>query len=152
LLTTPARRLPLRRGEKERGDALAIKYAPIAILAGGLALGVLALYGIPQIFPSQTETNWRSEYGEDSSHKRIMAFQDVLKNQGTARDVNELAQQIDVQLKIEELIIQSRAAEYSKLTPFTSLSSSVVTLLIALLSFVAGLMGKPRRAAPTPNP
>lgn len=131
---------------------MAIKYAPIAILAGGPALGAFALYGIPRIFPNQTETSWRSEHNEDSNHKRIMAFQDVLKNQGTARDVNELAQQIDVQLKIEELIIQSRAAEYSNLTRFTSLSSSVATLLIALLSFVAGLMGKPRRAAATSNP
>lgn len=81
-----------------------------------------------------------------------MDFQDALKNQGPAKDVNALMRQMDAQLKIEELVIQSRAAQYSNLTPLTSLGSSVGALLIALLGFAAGLIGKKRGAAATPNP
>lgn len=131
---------------------MTVKYSYIAIFAGGLVLGALAQYGLPRAFPSQTEKTWRSEHNEDSSHARIMAFQEVMKNQGTPKDTNELTKQIEVQLKIEELVIQSRAAQYANLTPFTSLSSSVGALLIALLGFVAGLIGKKRGAAATPNP
>jgi hypothetical protein len=128
-----------------------VKYSYIAIFAGGLVVGALAQYGLPHLFPSQTEKTWRSEHDEDSSHARIMAFQEVLKNQGTPKDVNELTQQIEVQLKIEELVIQSRAAQYANLTPLTSLGSTVGALLIALLGFVAGLIGKKRGAAAVPS-
>jgi hypothetical protein len=127
---------------------MTVKYSYIAIFAGGLVLGALAQYGVPRMFPSQTEKTWRGEHSEDSSHARIMAFQEVLKNAGTPKDTNDLTQQIEVQLKIEEFVIQSRAAQYANLTPFTSLGSSVGALLIALLGFVAGLIG--RSAAPPP--
>jgi hypothetical protein len=128
-----------------------LKYSSIAVFAGGLVLGALAQYGLTRIFPSQTEKTWRSEHDEDASHARIMAFQDVLKKQGPANNANELTQQIELQLKIEELVIQSRAAQYANLTPFTSLGSTVGALLIALLGFVAGLIGKKRGAAATPD-
>jgi hypothetical protein len=80
-----------------------------------------------------------------------VAFQDVLEKQGAPNNVNELTQQIELQLKIEELVIQSRAAQHANLTPFTSLGSTLGALLIALLGFVAGLIGKKRRAAATPD-
>lgn len=128
-----------------------LKYSSIAIFAGGLVLGALAQYGLTRIFPTQTERTWRSEHDEDASHARIMAFQDVLKKQGPPNNANELTQQIELQLKIEELVIQSRAAQYANLTPFTSLGSTVGALLIALLGFVAGLIGKKRGAAATPD-
>jgi hypothetical protein len=131
---------------------MTVKYSYVAIFAGGLVLGALAQYGVPRLFPSDTERNWRNEHTEDTSHKRIMDFQDALKNQGPAKDVNALMRQMDAQLKIEELVIQSRAAQYSNLTPLTSLSSSVGALLIALLGFAAGLVGKKRGVAATPNP
>lgn len=114
-------------------------------------LGARAQYGLTRIFPTQTEKRWRSEHDEDASHARIMAFQDVLKKQGPPNNANELTQQIELQLKIEELVIQSRAAQYANLTPFTSLGSTVGALLIALLGFIAGLTGKKRGAAATPD-
>lgn len=128
-----------------------LKYSSIAIFAGGLVLGALAQYGLTRIFPTQTERTWRSEHDEDASHARIMAFQDVLKKQGPPNNANELTQQIELQLKIEELVIQSRAAQYANLTPFTSLGSTVGALLIALVGFVAGLTGKKRGAGATPD-
>lgn len=128
-----------------------LKYSSIAVFAGGLVLGALAQYGLTRIFPTQTEKRWRSEHDEDASHARIIAFQDVLKKQGPPNNANELTQQIELQLKIEELVIQSRAAQYANLTPFTSLGSTLGALLIALLGFVAGLIGKKRGAAAIPG-
>jgi hypothetical protein len=134
-----------------RGDALKVKTSYIAIFAGGLILGALAEYGLPRIFPTPTEKTWRSQHNEDSDHARIMAFQEALNSQGVSKDTSVLSGQLDVQLKIEELIIQSRAAQYATLAPFTSLTSSVGALLVALLGFLAGLFGKKHGAAPTPN-
>jgi hypothetical protein len=125
---------------------LKIKYSSIGIFVGGLLLGALAQYGIPEFFPSPTEQKWRSEHSEESSHVRIMAFQQALKDQGVPKDAASLKQQLDLQMEIEQLVIQSRDAEYSNLIPFTSLSSSFGGLLIALLGFVAGLIGKKRGA------
>lgn len=36
---------------------MTIKYSYIAIFAGGLVLGALAQYGVPRLFPSDTEKN-----------------------------------------------------------------------------------------------
>ena len=115
---------------------MTLKHGSIAILifVGGLAIGFFAQY---QVFPSQTEKDWRSQHSEDSSHKRIMAFQSAL-DQGTAKDATALSQQIDLQMKIEALIIQNRAAQYSNITPFTSLGSSLITALFALAGVVGG--------------
>ena len=124
---------------------MTLKYSYIAIFAGGLVLGALAQYGVPRLFPSDVEKNWRNQHSEDSSHKRIMDFQSALNSQALSKDVKTLMQQMEAQLKIEELVIQSLAAQYANLTPFTSLGSSVGALLIALLGFVAGLLGKKAR-------
>jgi membrane protein YqaA with SNARE-associated domain len=131
---------------------MTVKFSYVAIFAGGLILGALAQYGLGQVFSTQAEKTWRTEHGEDANHARIMAFQDVLKKQRPAKDADELTKQIEVQLKIEELVIQSRAAQYANLTPFTSFGSSVGALLVALLGFIAGLIGKKRGAAAIPNP
>jgi len=81
-----------------------------------------------------------------------MAFQEALNAQGVSKDTAAMSKQLDVQLKIEELIIQSRSAQYATLAPFTSLTTSIGALLVALLGFLAGLFGKKRGAAATPNP
>jgi hypothetical protein len=137
---------------KSRGDILRVKSSYIAIFTGGLILGALAQHGLPRIFPTTAEKIWRSQNSEDSDHARIMAFQDVLNRQGAPKDTEALRKQIEAQLKIEELIIQSRAAQYATLAPLTSFTSSVGALLIALLGFLAGLLGKKRDAATTPKP
>jgi len=129
---------------------LKIKYPSIAIFAVGLLLGALAQYGISQLFLSQTEKTWHS-HNTDSSHARITALQDAMAKLGAPTDANALTQQIDLQQKIEDLIVQSRAAEYANLAPFTSLSSSAGGFLIALLGFIAGLIGKKRGAADSPT-
>lgn len=127
------------------------KYSSILVFAAGLILGALVPFGFLQIFPSSTEKDWRSLHSEDSSHKRIIAFQQQLQKQDPAKDVHTLMQQMDAQLKIEDLIIQSRAAQYANITPFTSLSSSIEALLVAIIGFFAGLFGRKRGAAATPN-
>jgi hypothetical protein len=95
---------------KSRGDILRVKSSYIAIFTGCLILGALAQHGLPRIFPTTAEKIWRSQISEDSDHARIMAFQDVLNRQGAPKDTEALRKQIEAQLKIEELIIQSRAA------------------------------------------
>jgi len=110
-------------------------FIPILYLVFGIAIGAGAQYELgPILFPSQTEQQWRSR----SSHQQIMALQEALRNLGTPKDANTLTQQIEQQTKIEALITQSRAAEYSFLTPFTSISSIAVTLVTGLLTALAG--------------
>jgi len=130
---------------------LKVKYSYIVVFTGGLILGALAEHGLPRLFPSQTEKSWRSQNNEDSDHARILAFQEVLNRQGTPKDLEALRKQIEAQLKIEELIIQSRAAQYATIAPLTTFTSSVGALLIALLGFLAGLLGKKRDSPNTPK-
>lgn len=128
-----------------------VKYPYIVVFTGGLILGALAQHGLPRLFPSQSEKTWRSQNNEDSDHARILAFQEVLNRQGTPKDLEAFRKQIEAQLKIEELIIQSRAAQYATIAPLTTFTSSVGALVIALLGFVAGLLGKKRDSPNTPN-
>ena len=66
-----------------------------------------------------------------------------------AKNVDELSKQLDAQLKIEDLIIKSREAEYAKWTPFTPLLTGGVG---ALLGFLTGLLGrKPNGSAEPPS-
>ena len=134
-----------------RGDTLRVKYSYIVVFTGGLILGALAQHGLPRLFPSQVEKTWRSQNNEDSDHARILAFQEVLNRQGTPKDLEALRKQIEAQLKIEELIIQSRTAQYATIAPLTTFTSSVGALVIALLGFLAGLLGKKREAGTPPS-
>ena len=128
-----------------------VKYSYIVVFTGGLILGALAQHGLPRLFPSQVEKTWRSQNNEDSDHARILAFQEVLNRQGTPKDLEALRKQIEAQLKIEELIIQSRTAQYATIAPLTTFTSSVGALVIALLGFLAGLLGKKREAGTPPS-
>jgi hypothetical protein len=130
---------------------LRVKYSYIVVFTGGLILGALAQHGLPRLFPSQVEKTWRSQNNEDSDHARILAFQEVLNRQGTPKDLEALRKQIEVQLKIEELIMQSRTAQYATIAPLTTFTSSVGALVIALLGFLAGLLGKKREAGTPPS-
>jgi hypothetical protein len=130
---------------------LKFKYSSMLVFAAGLLLGALVPFGFLQLFPSSTEKDWRSLHSEDSSHSRIITFQQELQKLDPPKDVHALMQQMDAQLKIEDLIIQSRAAQYANITPFTSLSSSIEALLVAIIGFVAGLFGRKRNAAAAPN-
>jgi len=75
-----------------------------------------------------------------------MAFQRALSaeltNSAAPKDDNALAREIDLQTKIEALITQTRAAEYSSLAPITSYSSIAVNAIVAVLGAVGGWLGK----------
>jgi len=125
-------------------------FAAFFIFVIGLVIGAFAQHELGnQLFPSGTEQTWRQHHNEDSTHLQIMAFQDALdalRKEGTP-SADALSQQIDLQTKIEGLIIQSRAAQYANLTPFTSFSSSAVTLLIGLAGLMVGWLGKKHGAS-----
>jgi len=125
-------------------------FAAFFIFVIGLVIGAFAQHELGnQLFPSGTEQTWRQQHSEDSTHKQIMVFQGALDTmtKGGAANADALGQQIDLQTKIEGLIIQSRAAQYANLTPFTSFSSSAVTLLIGLAGLMVGWLGKKHGAS-----
>jgi hypothetical protein len=68
-----------------------------------------------------TDKEWQHQFTEDADHGRIIDFQDALQVPKDAKNTDELSKQLDAQLKIEDLIIKSREADYSKWTPFTPL-------------------------------
>jgi hypothetical protein len=98
-----------------------------------LLVGVIVGYVVPKPAKSIADP-WLQYFNEEQDHKRIMTLQDALAKQGIAKDPGELARQLDAQLRIEDLIVKSREAEYAKYTPFT-------TLFAAGLGFVGGIVG-----------
>jgi hypothetical protein len=129
---------------------MTVKYSYVAILATTLAVGggvgALIMYGVQERgHRFQTES-------QGTNQNYIKEFQDALEKQAPARDVDELMKRMDAQWKLEEVIVKRHEAEYSSLTPFTSLASSGVTLLIAILGVVSGWFGRKHIAAATDKP
>ena len=89
------------------------------------------------------------QFSEDLVHQRIIDLQNALAKPNTAKDAGELSKILDAQLRIEDLVIKSREAEYAKWTPFTPLFTGGVG---AILGFLTGLLGrKPGRSVETPK-
>jgi hypothetical protein len=82
--------------------------------------------------PASTELEWQNSFNENKEHERIMQFQHRL---GVAKDLDKLSRELEVQLRIEELIIKSREAEYAKITPF---SPNISTLISGILGLIGG--------------
>lgn len=118
----------------------------IVVLAVGFGVGVFVKSEL--LVPSNpTDVKWHAEFTEDKNHERVIEFQhalDAIKASDT-KDVGELAKQLDAQMRIEDLVIRSREAEYAKWTPFTPLFTGGVG---ALLGFLTGLLGRKRGASP----
>jgi hypothetical protein len=90
---------------------------------------------------SDSDAHWLEQFSEEKGHDRVLDFQNTLKalEAGGAKSPDELTKQLDAQLRIEDLIIKSREAEYAKWTPFTPLFTGGVG---AVLGFLTGLLGK----------
>jgi hypothetical protein len=131
---------------------LKVNHLSLGIFAGGIALGAALAVWLPPKFANETEQRWSKDQGEDANHKRIMALQKTLESLDSPKDAATLKQRIELQLKIEELTIQSRAAQYAGFAPFASLSSTLGTLLTALIGFAGGWFGKKHRAVASAPP
>jgi len=128
---------------------LKVNYLSLGIFAGGIAMGALAVW-LPQKLGNETEQRWNKDQGEDANRNRIMALQKTLDSQDPPKDAATLKQRMELQLKIEELTIQSRAAQYAGFAPFASLSSAIGTFLTALIGFAGGWFGKKQIASAPP--
>ena len=120
----------------------------ILVFAAGLGIGYFVNSEL--LVPSgETDKKWKVQFTEEAGHGRIIDFQNALQKPKDAKNVDELSKQLDAQLKIEDLIIKSREAEYAKWTPFTPLFTGGVG---ALLGFLTGLLGrKPNGSAEPPS-
>jgi hypothetical protein len=85
-------------------------------------------------------------FSEEAGHGRVFVFQDALEKMD-AKDLKDLNGKLDAQLKIEDLIIKSREAEYAKYTPFTALFTGGVG---ALLGFFTGLVKRKPNGSAAP--
>ena len=98
------------------------------------AVGLIVGYVLPRPLMSPPDRGWQQMFNEEMDHKRIMAFEDALAKEGSPKDAAELSRQLDTQLRIEDLIVKSREAEYAK---FTALS----WLFTAIIAFLGGILG-----------
>jgi hypothetical protein len=110
----------------------------ILVFAVGFGFGYFVKSKL--LVPSgETDKNWKVQFTEEAGHGRIIDFQNALQKPKDAKNLDELSKQLDAQLKIEDLVIKSREAEYAKWTPFTPLFTGGVG---ALLGFLTGLLGR----------
>ena len=118
----------------------------------GFGLGFLIKGVLPQ-HRSNIDEEWHKQFSEEMDHQRVLEFQNALQalRANSAKDAGELSRQLDVQLRIEDLIIKSREAEYAKFTPFTPLFAGGFSVG-GVLGLVAGIFAKKRGAsAATPK-
>jgi hypothetical protein len=99
---------------------------------------------------SQTETDkkWHALFDEDKEHQRIMEFQQALASEPVATDPEKWSKRLEAQLKIEDLIIKSREAQYAKITPFNAIIAALVS---AVISVIVSLLAARRVARDPPN-
>ena len=111
------------------------------ILASAVGFGIGYFVKSELLVPSdETDKTWKVQFTEEAGHGRIIDFQNALQKPKDAKNVDELSKQLDAQLKIEDLIIKSREAEYAKWTPFTPLFTGVVGAVLG--GFLTGLLGR----------
>jgi hypothetical protein len=105
----------------------------IPTLAACFSIGVIAGYALPRPLLSPPDQRWNDRFSEKGDHERIIEFQDSLLKDGIRGDPTQLSKQLESQLRVEDLIIKSREAEFAKFTPFTALLASGFTALGVLL-------------------
>ena len=130
---------------KSKLNVRAVLFSTVVFFTG---FGVGVFVKSELLVPSNPiDIDWHAQFTEDQNHQRIMEFQhslDTIKASGT-KDVGELSRQLDTQVRIEDLVIRSREAEYAKWTPFTPLFTGGAG---ALLGFLTGLLGRKPGTSP----
>lgn len=103
---------------------------------GGLlfAVGLIVGYLVPKPSGSADDPGWKPSFNEEKDHQRILDFQNALNKEGSPKDAAELSRQLDAQLRIEDLIVKSRDAEYAKV-------NSLSWLFTPLIGLVGGIVG-----------
>lgn len=108
----------------------------------GVAVGASG-YRLIQVRGHQDSAEWESFVNEDNTHARILDSHAALNALGTPKDFTSVNQKLDAQLKLQDLIIRYREAQYAKLTP---LGAIVVPLLSAIVGgLITTVLGKKMR-------
>ena len=84
------------------------------------------------------ERAWGNMTNEESTHVKLVTFQRALAGPAEPSALERLNRQLDAQLKIEDLIIKSREAQYAKYSPLSSIFGQLGSLLAPLISAVVG--------------
>jgi hypothetical protein len=100
-----------------------------------------------EVFTRSSETfdkDWINDHGhEEKSQTRVREFQERLDelagSTGHAGDLTALKDHLEIQLKIEELILKSRMSEHVILQAY---GPFVIPLLAAILGAIAGYFFK----------
>jgi len=110
----------------------------VLVFAAGFSLAYFTYDELPH-HRSKIDDAWHQQFSEDQNHQLVMNYQNALPKVSGAMDPGELTKILDAQLRIEDLVIKSREAEYAKWTPFTPIFTGG---LGAILGFLTGLWGK----------
>ena len=102
----------------------------IVIFAVGLGIGAISMYGLtPHLKPLSGDD-------EVESQKRIATFQDDLTRATTPEDTERVSKKLEAQMRLEDLIVKSREAQYTKFTLLSPIIVSVIALLSAAVSAI----------------
>lgn len=112
------------------------------------SLGLVVGYLVPKPLGSASDARWQQLFNEEEDHKRIMAFEDALAREGSPKDAAELSRQLDAQLRIEDLIVKSREAEYAKYTPFNAIFAGGFSLVGAVVGSLITVFFTKKPATP----
>jgi hypothetical protein len=102
----------------------------IVIFVVGIGIGAISMYGLtPHLKPLSGDQ-------EEESQERIRIFQNALTNAGTPEDIEKVSKKLEAQMRLEDLIVKSREAQYTKFTLLSPLIVSVIALLSAAISAI----------------
>ena len=102
----------------------------IVIFVVGLGIGATSMYELTQ------HSKLPSADHEKESQERIGKFQDELTNAGTPEGIERVSKKLEAQMRIEDLIVKSREAQYTKFTLLSPTLVSVIALLSAAISAI----------------
>ena len=102
----------------------------ILIFAVGIGIGAISTYDL------EGHSKLQSGDHEKESQERIGKFQDELTNASTPEDTERVSKKLEAQMRLEDLIVKSREAQYTKFTLLSPMLVSVVALLSAAISAI----------------
>jgi hypothetical protein len=137
--------------QNRKGETVKRKVLYFVTFAVGLSVGLIAGYELPRNPRSPADQQWTNTFNEVGDHTRVMAFEDALMKDGIRRDPVELSKQLETQIRIEDLIIKDREAEYAKFTPFNALIATGLSAIGGLIGGLIAIFANKRRAPEAPN-
>jgi hypothetical protein len=123
----------------------------IVIFAVGLSIGAASTYALtrPSKLPggdqeklptadpeNASQSNLPSDSHEVASQKLTVKFQKELKDAVSTEDIDKVSKRIEAHNRLEDFIVKSREAQYTKFTLLSPTLVSVIALLSAAMSAI----------------